>query len=684
VSHGNLELSVGRIVGDTAADMLSLFHGGLSGPVYGSPPRAVLASWDGGDLDFCCYSDVAGHVEDWGFSASRSMVDNSDWREDDLLHALSEQFSLFIHSDHGWPYGICAPPDKVNVTVSEITGTLFAASSTQYPFYGFMDCRVGFTLVDDGLIDGLIHEGASGFVAAAGIGIASPGGTEWCTEEVFNNFWRRAIPEDGTIRSVGHALRKTKADYDPDGGVWWCWDRKAVMQLTLFGVPWNTIPAIEGTTTAGVAASRSRDQAAPGQPFSVPQATLADAYVITVAVDVSSYSITRPVPGFDLVEVDGFQQAWLNGPMLPSKDLGFSLPPGAEITSVEVQFGQETSLGTLNVPTYTPGVPLYPDGRDPVWGEMPQSVGIVPTEPYTYDVREHDTHLVAHVHVIPVTYDAASDQATLYQQIVVTVGYTTPVAIALTDLYLGDAIHAPGERVDARAKVVNVTDAPAVFTTTLTLVDVYGAEVSVTAGGPFTVPAGASAVVTPTAQVPGAEGTYSARLALWQDGVPVTQAGDAIHVVAVQITAFEGPDSVIPGQTAVFTVTLANYTASSLEAGLALDLATEWGEPVAALTSPTQTVPAGGQVTAPFAWDGTAVPSGRYQATARVTPAGHSEKRSSRLFQVRHVIYLRSSRAVGNIGSGISPESNTRSRPPTRWKRWPWVNLAESPRSLRP
>jgi hypothetical protein len=221
---------------------------------------------------------------------------------------------------------------------------------------------------------------------------------------------------------------------------------------------------------------------------------------------------------------------------LPSRDLSFPLPLGAEITGVSVQLSGVTSLGTLDIPVYIPGVALYPNGKDAAWLETPDEMGVIPTEPYTYEVEDVGSHRVVHTHVMPVTYDA--------------------------------------------------------------------------------------------------------RLTLWQDGAAVAQADDVVQVVAVQITDFDGPNSILPGETAVFTVTFANYTTSTLEAGFALELTTEGRQPVATLTPQTQTVPAGGQVTVSFAWDSAAALPGDYQATALVTPAGYNPRSLSRLLQVRRVVYL--------------------------------------------
>lgn len=634
-AEGELELNVGRIVGDTVLDMWLLFTNGLLGPDYGSSPRAVLASWDGNDLHFpaASYASVLEHVWNWGFAASEDLVDNDDWTANELGTALGEPFGLMIYSGHGNAFAI-ASPDETTITGRMLSNMI---SPGFRAFYGLHSCRGGFSLVSGGPIDWLIGENATGFVAASGISWFMARGSENWSEEVYNNFWRRALNDSGTERPVGEALRSAKADYSP-GANWSCRDEKGVMQLNLYGLPWMVLPATDGT-----AVSRDAQAAPPAPAFSAPQAATDGTYSVTATLAISNYTITQPAPGFDLVEVDGFQQEPLaGGVLLPAHDLSLPLPPGADITGVSVQLAGETSLGVRNIPTYIPGVALYPNGRDPEWVETPASAGVLPEQPYTYEVKTVDSYRMGHVHLMPVVYDAASKQATLYRQITLTINYSTPKAVAITDFALDARHHAPGAKVQPRAELINATDTPVVVLATIDLVDVYGDVVGGVGGGPYTVPAGANLEISPRGLVaPASEGTYKVRLTLRQmTGVVVAQVSEVAQVAAAQIVAFDGPQSVLPGETATFRVTLANYTASPLSPKWALELATDRGQPIATLNADLPTVPARGQATATFHWETTDVIPGRYQVTAVVEASKYGTKRLTQLLQVQHAVYL--------------------------------------------
>jgi CSLREA domain-containing protein len=637
--RGELELNVGRIIGDTASDLLGLFQGGLSGPsVPALSPRALMASWDHQDLHYgsASYASVLEHAQDWGFAVNDDLVDNEDWDKADFLQEAQNGYSVMITGNHGNPWNSTAP-EYDGIAGWEVAAAISTTAPTRLPFYGFGDCRIGSTLVTGGFIDWLIPQGASGFVGSYGITWGMPAGSENYTEEVHNNFWRRALNDSGTERPVGQVLRSAKADYSA-GWRWSCRDLKGVIQLNLYGVPWMAIPAIGGAGGSASAAGES-GQRAPA--FSHPAGMLDSHYAVTATVEASSYQITEAPFGFQLVEVEGFEQHWLDGPLMPWRELTFPIPAGADVTGVTADFGGQVDLGTLNLPWYVRKVAISPGLPPHQWLEIPPETGVIPAEPYAYEVREAGGHQVVHLHVIPLSYDPASNQATLYQQVSLRVDYTSPVPVAVTDLYLDAAQHAPGRTVTALAEVVNVSDQTAVLSATLRLTGMYGHEVGVTHRGPFTVEAGESQVIAPSCPAPAEEGAYDLRLTLWHNGMVVAEARQPVQVVAVQIAAFEGPEQVVPGETAAFTVTLANFTAQALQAEFVLDIATEWGQPVASLAPQTKAVPAGGQATVGFAWDSVA-PAGRYQAVASVQPGGYSSRSRTQLLRLmgEHQVYL--------------------------------------------
>lgn len=614
-NHGRLEKTVGRLVGDTALDLITFLGNALEGPALGDSHRAILASWDTFDLRLFGFdNDAREAVDDWGFSFGDGMVDDNQWRRSDYISAISSPFTILVNGTHSNQKETSTPPwpDGDGVSAEAYRDTITAETGRLRPFFGLGGCRTGYSLVTDSLIDRLIREGASGFFANPGISYGFPSGSVEYTEEIFNRFWRRALPAGGGEASLGYALRQAKSDYST--GYWGPMDRKGAMQATYFGVPWTRIPRV------GV--GRSAGASLPVGPavFAVPDRMAATTYSVSAVVDASQYSLDRSTaPGFDLVAIEGFSPTPEAGPMLPARDLELVLPAGAAVTGVVVQRSGETSLGTLRIPTYRPGVALSPAPVPERWEATPASVGSVPAHAAVVDVAPGEGCQVAHVHVIPVTYDAASGHASVATSMIVTVTYTADIPVAMQDVEVGPSPAAPGGAVSASARVYNVSSQALEVGTQIAIVDLEGHEASRSAGPNVIVPAGGSASATAQTVAPSEEGGYVVRLSCLLGSSPAATASRAINVVAGQVARLEGPDLVRPGETAVFRVTCSNLTAVTRNVRLEMRVADAEGTPIASLEPVEVEVPPVSEATGTFRWSTAGVPRGDY--TVRLTAA---------------------------------------------------------------
>jgi len=643
---GELEVNVGRIVGNTADSLRYLFEHGLAGPIPdpapGSPagtrPRAVLASWDGPELDLGgSGSSVLDHVDDWGYRASDFMVDNDDWRRSHLLDALRhpDRFTIFLHADHGNPNGIAAPPgsrkkDPEGISQVDLASAI-ATRPSMRPFYGFEDCRVGMPLGPDTVIDRLVDLGASGIVANGGISWHSPGGSEWYSEEVFNRFVRRAMPSDGTRRSVGSALRRAKSSYSALAG-WYCRDKTAVQEITLYGVPWMKIPR-------GIRSKSLLQPAAPeldSPVFDPPESLAQNTYEMMISIDASSYSIDdETAPGFELVEIEGFTQRHFEGPVLPSAEIQLPLPEESNVSTVEVLAEDPVQLGVMAIPHYEPGVFLVDDATDEVWSATPSETGTVPAQQSSWEVRKADGYLVLHVHLFPVTYEAPTGQTTLYSRFEVRVVYEATEPVVVTDFSVQVNRAAPGEYVPTQVTVVNVSDEAVFVDTDLFVVDVNGQKLVRSTEGPFAIEAGSTSKLTPAVSAPLAEGSFSVQLDVVRSDEVVAHANEMVEVSGGHIVELTGPESFWPGRSVDFSVTYANTTSAnqSVLFNLAvLDLAGRLEDDLGDVPS---AVSANGKTTATFSWDGRTVPLGRYQVVATVTPEGASSRQAVEMIEVK-------------------------------------------------
>ena len=315
--------------------------------------------------------------------------------------------------------------------------------------------------------------------------------------------------------------------------------------------------------------------------------------------------------------------------------LRFPLPAGAEVTAVEVRGEQAQSLGTLAIPRYEPGVYLLGAGTESAWEATPAAIGTVPAQPFSFGVVPAQGHTMLQVKVVPVVYDAATGQTTLYRRLQVRVAYTTAEPIGVIEGGLDTHRQVPGEAASAWADVVNASNLPVEVTTEAVLRDAAGNEVGRAAGGPFTVAGGATsrlAAPLPSVQT---EGGFDVDLAVFRGGSELGRTNDNLLATTGYISELRAPEFVVPGAAGTFSVTYTNTKATASEVELGIAILTRSGMPIETLQPLTILAPASGEATMSFRWDARSVTLGRYQVKATATPAGAAARHAWRVVEVR-------------------------------------------------
>jgi hypothetical protein len=292
------------------------------------------------------------------------------------------------------------------------------------------------------------------------------------------------------------------------------------------------------------------------------------------------------------------------------------------------------SFGGLNIPTFTPGVKLYPQGIDPMWEATPPSAGTVPSAAATWTVRDQDGHVVLHLDVCPVVFEALTRQTTLYQSVVVRVVYTAAEPVAVTELSPIANRVAPQAAIRAVARVVNGSDASVSVTPTLRVLDVLGLEVANATGEPSTIAAGETVNLHPWCPAPALEGSYTLVLEVDREGEIVTSADTLVEVTAGHIEAFTAPAVVVPVRPITLSVTYANTSLVDVDADVSLQVLDIVGGLEDDLGTVTRVIRAGATETATFTWNVRSVPLGTYLLRATVTPGNRASRTLTRRVEV--------------------------------------------------
>ena len=395
----------------------------------------------------------------------------------------------------------------------------------------------------------------------------------------------------------------------------------------------------------GVTASQVVRYVEPGMPFTIFTNNLgvisetgdmvAELILLAGRYDAATYALNTTTEGFDLLAVQDLSPRIASGqPVLPQATLELVLPLSATVTSLVFTSTQDVALPNLDIPSVILGVGL-PDGPT---GSYTNTVDGVYPVTATFESSALDTYQLIRIHVIPVTYDATNDQATLYRTVDIAVAYDTPETIGLTSFEPDELQYLPGETLSTTTQVLNAGDTTETVTATLVLQDSAGQLVGFQGSVPFNVPAGGTYELELgwTGSLDG--DVYLARIFIWKGGQVVAGAGAGVSVTAGEVSALTAPDLLMPGVEGSFEVTFDNLGANTSVALASLAIYDTDDALVAFLPSQATAVAGGGSATLSFQW--TPDEPGNYTASLLLTAGGQEYGPLSQSFEVGYRVYL--------------------------------------------
>jgi len=644
---GGMEAAAGRIVGATPADMQRFLENAALGP-NPNVQRAILAS-DGVDWWLSGPDNDAHNVlkYDLGYTLNETLID-SDADKAEIVAEMQKGFAVMGAAHHGetyvWQVPACGTFPTCHLVSDEIPdygpGGQIPANR---PFFYFNACRVGMSytdgwgwgepgVYDDSMVYALVNEGASGIIASAGLAYGSFTNNAAANSEVLaNNFWveSRAAPDRSD--PLGWSLMRAKNKHPVNDNIT---EKKTVQTFTYFGLPWTRLPG-HGSSQAAQAGVPSTPWSAPTRGPATGPAAIDVTYVITAAVDASVYAISTTVEGFDLIDVQGLSQRIQDGQVvLPEATLEVILPLSATVTSLVFTPTQAVALPGLDIPTFLAGVSI-PGG--PTGGYTNTVDGLYPVTA-SFESRMLDTYQLVRVNVVPVTYDATNDQATLYRNVDLAVEYDTPETIALTFFEPDKLQYLPGETISTTASLVNAGDVAETVTATLILQDAQSQIVGFQGAGAFDVPAGGTYELEMGWTGPLDGDVYLARLFIWRGGQVVAGAGSTVLVADGEVSEVSVPELLMPGEEATFALTFDNLGASNTIALASLAIYDQDDVLVAFLPIQAAAVAGGGSATLTAAW--APEQPGSYTASFMLTAGGQEYGPLSQTFDVAQRIYL--------------------------------------------
>jgi hypothetical protein len=680
---GDVELWTGRLLGESAADMLSLLAEGVSWN-NGQRGNVVMASVDGWELGLEPHTSGTDHVADLydvpsllrgkGFQVRNDDIPTSEVRTIDVKTpyeggdtSWNTNFRNAANNAGGMDLFFIGGHDSYDR--AEIPGDDFSPDDTcaaatcrynrfddDHPIAMIVGCHGGLPVpdvdvdggVDDDMVYDLVHEGASAYVGATGFSYGSPCNSSTtsscmhrCTwgERLIQRFFGQLLkPPGGNGMAIGKAMAEAKRDYVFGHGSSDALDRKTVTEFNLYGVPWAFVYYPTPTTATGLAAAvpEARAFTATGGP--VVAAAQLGVYSRNFVFDLAGYDTEVKTVGgiaYDLLSVEGGDLAIADGvPILPYvRAYTLTLPTGSSVTDVQIVDSASSPIGIYNVPiaqvgpwtegglTYTTTTDIeYPYPADLVqWQEI--GTGVLFT-------------------VFPIQHNPATGATTFYNYLEVQVTYDASAPIAVVGFSTDKASYRPGDAIHTGATIWNVGDAEAMLIATLAVEDELGHAVASHTGDPFVVPAGGTHELPLSPIGPLDAGSYQATLTMSSAGDPVGGDSAGFQVVDGRISTLSVPEILVPGQEASFEVTFANYREGAVIAEVGLSIHDGQGLSVADL--PPQAIPIGAdsEGTVGFAWNSEGACGGSYSAIAMVSVEGESYGPAQQGFQIGGRIYL--------------------------------------------
>ncbi|MBN2393206.1 MAG: exo-alpha-sialidase [Anaerolineae bacterium] len=646
---GDLELGVGRLVGDSADDMLTLLESSLA--TDGGTWRAVMASVDGWELGYSnpsCPSDaiadvlnVPARLSARGFNVLNDIetprtVDvvsgyPSNWNSSFRAAANVGMDIFFIGGHNHYSYaGIPGDDFSPDDTCSAATCD-YNRFDNDHPLAFIVGCHGGLPVpdidvpggVDDDMVYDLVHEGARAYVGATGFSYGSPGSLCYATwgERLLQHFFDEFLPAGSESRTIGHALSRAKDTYvfgfGSDNGL----DRKTVTEFNLYGVPWQRLDypgGMQAAVSHQLSAVSLQPTAVRVDAGNIVQADTYR-YTRTITVDIGTPDVTQVMTGgvtYDILSIAGGELALApDVPMLPYvKGYTLTLPISATVQSVALvdsTCGNDTlyEVPIIVAQPWTEGGTVYTTttGIDDYY---PAAEAIVVTQ------TQGNRMLLT---LFPIQHNPTSNQTRFCSQMVVEVVYDAPVALAVSDVTPLVETLVPGAPVSVTALLENVTDELLTVTSTLTLLDAEGHEVGWHDAGPFSVPVDGQQSVELGWDGTLPEGFYGLLLTFWQDDVLMGLGSTQVNVTGGALTALEVPTATLAmSDTATFRVTFSNYLAEPVTVTAHLALYDNEGGIVAVLPEQTAITAASDMHVFEFTWEVVASAGGVYMAQARI------------------------------------------------------------------
>lgn len=642
--EGKLELSLGRIIGHSAASMRQFIENALLETPALS--QAVMASRSSShNLNTVRDRLNSRNVFMYG-EENPDLTENDAWTRDEWITALEQPYQILAYQGHGayngW-YGTDAWTSFVT-TSNQPAGyinenhPLFVVAACNFAIPTDLNGAAWNPQANDNINYKLISLGASGIYASTGINTTAGWINVAYGERLYNDYfkylidpgsWFGMVPPSNYSEYFGSAMLKAKQNYPSNGFLGYNGtDKKTLMEYVYYGLPWSFVETPDNEANQAALAQGAPNGYAVEK--DIPQVTAPNSYSRDIAVTVSSYQFTA-IDDFELLQIPGADTIYtLYKPVLPVINTMLILPPDAAITSIDLVGENFSSLGIHTIPAADP-VTEY--NLSTGFTETMDVTGVYPSSSrFGYDVVNFGDHVEVRVAITPVTFNTNTHEVMLFDLTELRINYTSSIPVATSPMKLDKPEYKVNEIINVSTKIENVSANTLSLSGELSIYDTAGNLVGTTSSGIFNVNGGDSYLLQIPWEAGLQPGNYQTVLTIAQDGLQLVSTSSAFVVLSGNLSSVSMPSAIYYGEYGEFSLSFDNYLTTATTVAAKIHVYNANGIEVTSLLERILMVDPGATGYTYWAWDPSGLPEGKY--FMRVVATAEDETYASGLYEV--------------------------------------------------
>lgn len=594
---GNLDISIGRIVGLSARDMQKLVENGVKGPSILEHSLLTSMNGPGGYYVGGIKDAVKDHDSEILGLSNPDLVGNDNWTRNEFYTSLQKDYQIFMYMAHS-DYDVLELNNDISYSdeleMDEMINVDFNNYHRNNPFVYLMSCHSGVVTSEDGNHEAddcipykLVHLGASGMVGSSGFSYGNPVPSVFYKsdgEELVNHFFHYLWGDYARSNGFGRALTLAKSAYnfglsDQKSG------RKTILEFNYYGLPWASI-----NSTKGIAKKSAE----------VVSETLPD----TMKFIVNQYEFFD-FEKYEILEIPGLNQHVEEAdPMVPYFTRRYALPKGSVVNNLKILTEESTNLGAHTIPQV---VSMAMQAKENFTDDY--SFDIFPENRIVWEIKELDNYDELVVNYCPVLIDGNTKEVTLFTETVIGMEMDFSKDVMVKEFEASGRIYGLGEEVIFDFNILNLTNEDKTLNLSIAINEVVGGEFQEVISGKTTN----SKQISWSGDLP--EGMYLAVLEV-RDDQDVIVAGGIVEVTFVNgnIETFDVPDTIARNKNASIGLQFSHYL-DEVATGIAyVEIYDQSGEHVVNLIKQTKQLAAQSMEEYIWNWSTTELEPGNYRA----------------------------------------------------------------------